>query len=113
MDFTGGSVVTNPSFSAQDMNSAQALGSGRSPGKGNGNPLQYWEIPWREEPARLQSMGSQRLSNYAAITTTTTMTVHIEHLLYAYVLCILFGEVFQLSASPSHLFQLSCLFSYY
>ena len=35
-------------------------GSGRSPGKGNGNPLQYrhnqldlaaaWEIPWTEEP---------------------------------------------------------------
>ena len=25
---------------------------GRSPGKGNGNPLQYscWEIPWTEEP---------------------------------------------------------------
>ena len=31
------------------------------PGEGNGNPLQYlaWEIPWREEPGRLQSMGSQ------------------------------------------------------
>ena len=28
-------------------------GSGRSPGEGNGNPLQYscpWEIPWTEEP---------------------------------------------------------------
>ena len=25
---------------------------GRSPGEGNGNPLQYltWEIPWTEEP---------------------------------------------------------------
>ena len=42
-------------------------GSGRSPGKGNGNPLQYsgelawtpWRIPWTEEPAGLQSMGSQ------------------------------------------------------
>ena len=35
-------------------------GSGRSPGRGDGNPLQYfaWKIPWTEEPGRLQSMGS-------------------------------------------------------
>ena len=34
----------------------------RSPGKGNGNPLQYscLENPWTEEPGGLQSMGSQR-----------------------------------------------------
>ena len=33
----------------------------RSPGEGNGNPVQYscLEIPWAEEPGRLQSMGSQ------------------------------------------------------
>ena len=44
-------------------------GSGRSPGEGNGNPLQYslekamathsstlaWKIPWTGEPGRLQS----------------------------------------------------------
>ena len=38
-------------------------GSGRSPGEGNGNPLQdiAWKIPWTEEPGRLQSMGSQRV----------------------------------------------------
>ena len=32
-------------------------GSGRSPGGGHGNPLQYssWEIPWTEEPGGLQS----------------------------------------------------------
>jgi len=32
-------------------------------GEGNGNPLQYscLEIPWTEEPGRLQSMGSQRV----------------------------------------------------
>ena len=35
--------------------------SGRSPGEGNGNPLQCsaWEIPWTEEPGRLQSLGLQ------------------------------------------------------
>ena len=38
-------------------------GWGTSSGEGNGNPLQYscLEIPWTEEPGRLQSMGSQRV----------------------------------------------------
>ena len=34
-----GSVVTNPPANAADVGSVP--GSGRSPGKGNGNPLQY------------------------------------------------------------------------
>ena len=40
-------------------------GSGRSPGEGNGNSLQYscLENPWREEPGRLQFMGSQRVGH--------------------------------------------------
>ena len=39
--------------------------SGRSPGEGNGNPLQYsyWKIPWTEKPGWLQSMGSQRVGH--------------------------------------------------
>ena len=36
-------------------------GSGRSPGEGKGNIILAWEIPWTEEPGRLQSMGSQRV----------------------------------------------------
>ena len=38
-------------------------GFGRSPGEGSGNPLQYscLENPRKEEPGRLQSMGSQRV----------------------------------------------------
>ena len=43
LDFTGGSVVKNlPAM--QEMHTGDAcsiLGSGRSPGEGNGNPLQY------------------------------------------------------------------------
>ena len=37
----------------------------RSPGEGNGNPLQYscWKIPWTEESGRLQSMESQRITS--------------------------------------------------
>ena len=34
-------------------------------GEGNGTPLQYscLEIPWMEEPGRLQSMGSLRVGH--------------------------------------------------
>ena len=41
--------------------SSSIPGSGRSSEEGNGNPLQYacWEIPWTEEPGRLQTMGLQ------------------------------------------------------
>ena len=37
--FPGSSVVKNPLANAGDASSI--LGSGRSPGEGNGNPLQY------------------------------------------------------------------------
>ena len=37
--FPGGSVVKNPPASAGDMGSV--LGLRKSPGEGNGNPLQY------------------------------------------------------------------------
>ena len=39
MAFPGGSVVKNPPANAGDVGSI--LGSGRSPGEGNDNPLQY------------------------------------------------------------------------
>ena len=43
------SAVKNPSASARDA--GLIPGSGRFPGEGNGNPLQYsWRIPWTEEP---------------------------------------------------------------
>ena len=52
--FPGGLVVSNPLANAGDM--SLIPGSGKSPGEGNGNPLQYsilaWEIPWTEEPGR-------------------------------------------------------------
>ena len=40
-------------------------GSRRSPGEGNGNPLQYlaWRSTWIEEPGGLQSIGSQRVGH--------------------------------------------------
>ena len=52
-------------------------GSGRSPGEGNGNPLQYscLETPTTEEPGRLQSTGSEsntteRLNTHTKVTNT-------------------------------------------
>ena len=45
-------------------------GSGRSPGGGNGthSSVSAWEIPWTEEPGRLQSTGLQRAGRDLACT---------------------------------------------
>ena len=61
LGFPVGSVVRNPPANAGDV--GLIPGSGRSPGEGNGNSLQCsaWEIPWTEEPGRLQSLGLQKL----------------------------------------------------
>ena len=57
--FPHSSVGKESACVAGDLDSIPGLG--RSPGEGNGKPLQYssWGIPWKEEPGRLQSMGSQ------------------------------------------------------
>ena len=49
-------------------------GSGRSPGEGNGNPLQYscLENSMDGEPGRLQSMGLQSLTQLSNFTFTFT-----------------------------------------
>ena len=42
LGFPGGSVVKNPPANAGDAGDSVSIsGSGRSPGGGNGNPLQY------------------------------------------------------------------------
>ena len=48
-------------YNAGDLGSIP--GSGRSPGEGNGNPLQYscLENPMEEEPGGLHPMGLQRV----------------------------------------------------
>ena len=58
--FPGGSIVKNLPISAGETGDVGSIPrSGRSPGKGNGNPSQYscWKVPWTEEPGRLQSTG--------------------------------------------------------
>ena len=63
--FTDGAVVLNPPDNAGDTRDVGLVSrkSRRSPGEGNGNPLQFlaWRMPWTEEPGGLQSMGSQRV----------------------------------------------------
>ena len=63
LDFPGGSDGKESACNAGDP--GLILGSGRSPGEGNGNPLQYlaWKIPGTEESGGQQSMGSQRVGH--------------------------------------------------
>ena len=66
-------MVKNPPTDAGEARDGGPIpGSGRRPGVGNSNRPQYssekamafhsstlaWQIPWTEEPVRLQSMGS-------------------------------------------------------
>ena len=64
-DFPGGSDRKGSVYNAGDPGSIPRLG--RSPGEGNGNPLQWvllyilaWEIPRTEKPGRLQTMGTEK-----------------------------------------------------
>ena len=74
--FPGSSVVKNLPANAEDLGSIP--GSGRSPGEGNGNPLQHhaWRIPWTKKPGGLQSRGckesdtTEQLNNNSAAAKT-------------------------------------------
>ena len=58
--FLGGSVVKHSPVKAGGSSSIPELG--KSPGEGNGSPLQYscLQIPWTEEPGKLQSKRLQK-----------------------------------------------------
>ena len=58
-------VVKNLPGNAGDRRDAGSIPElGRSPGEGNGNPLQYClENPMGEEPSRLWSTGLQRVGH--------------------------------------------------
>ena len=76
MDFPGGSVVKNLPVNARDSGSVSGLG--RFPRGGNGNPLEYsfWEIPWTEEAAGLQSMGLPK--SWTLLSTHTQKHAHYQ-----------------------------------
>ena len=63
MDFPGSEVVKNLPVNAGDARDmGSILGSGRSPGVGNGNSLQFSCLEnSMDRGAWLQSMGSQRV----------------------------------------------------
>ena len=67
-------VVKNMPADAGDVKDTSSVpGSERSPGGGNGNPLQYlaWRIPWTEGPGGLQSTGLPRVGQDLATNQST------------------------------------------
>ena len=61
-------MVKNPPANAGDMGSVPALGRPPKEEMATHSSILAWEIPWTEEPRRLQSMGPQsqsRLSDKA------------------------------------------------
>ena len=80
MGFPGGSDGKESACNVGDLGSIP--GPGRSPGEGNGNPLQYScleNLMNREEPNRLQSMGSQRVRhNWETNSVKLPMTLFTE-----------------------------------
>ena len=70
----GGSDGTESACNAGDL--GLIIGLERSPGEGNGYPLQYscWRTPWTEELGRLQSSGSQRVGHNRATDTLTSQS---------------------------------------
>ena len=56
-----GLVVKNPSVNAGDVGLIPGVGRSLEKEMATHSSILPWEIPWTEEPGRLQSMGSQRV----------------------------------------------------
>ena len=61
MDFSGGTVVKNPPATARDSGSPLGGEDPLDEKMATHSSILAWEIPWTEEPGRLQSTGSQRV----------------------------------------------------
>ena len=82
MIFPGGLESKESAWNVGDLGLIPELG--RSPGEGNGNPLQYTCLnnPWTKEPHGLQSKGSQRVRyHWATEQHSTHGALNNEHLL--------------------------------
>ena len=68
MGFPGESVVKSLLANAGDVRDMDLVSGGRSPGVGNGNPLQYscLKIPGTEETGNLQFMGWSKVRHNSA-----------------------------------------------
>ena len=66
LGFRGGTVVKNP-LPVQEMQDTQVQSLGQEDAleqeMAAHSSILAWEIPWTEEPGRLQSMGSQRIGH--------------------------------------------------
>ena len=68
-------VVKNLPANVEDTRDASLIpGSGRPPGEGNGNPLQYSCLENPEEPGRLQSMGLQKVGDDCVTSLSLSLT---------------------------------------
>ena len=76
LGFLAGTVVRNPCAKAGDEGSIP--GSGRSPEEevATQSSIHAWEIPWTEEPGRLQSMGVSKSRTQLSNKTTTWTWIH-------------------------------------
>ena len=94
MGFPGGSDGKESAFIPGDP--GLILRSGRSPGEGNGNPLNIlaWRIPWAEDPGGLQSVGFQRVG-HTWVTNTERSRTSFGHLWFS------FSALFQMKL-PTH-----------
>ena len=100
--FPGGSVVKNLSANTGNMGDAGViLGSGRSPGEGNGSPLQYSCL---ENP---MDRGAWCSAVHEVTESWTRLNIHACCLPYLVMLAFCYGEVVFLYL---HLF--TCLFTY-
>ena len=59
----GGSEVKASACNAGDLASISELGRSLEKEMATHSSILAWRIPWREEPGRLQSMGSQRVGH--------------------------------------------------
>ena len=82
----GGSNSKESACNAGDPDSIP--GSGRSPGKGNGNLLQYYclENPWTEEPGRMQSMRLQRVGHDSDFTFFFSCAIQLDLIVYPFLM---------------------------
>ena len=74
------SLVTHEESACGARDLGLIPGSGRSPGEGNGNPLQYSCLgnPWTEGPAGLQSVGCRVRHDWVTNTFTFTFAMVIS-----------------------------------
>ena len=78
MGFAGGSDVKESAYSAGDLSSLHGSEDPLEKGMAIHSGILAWRIPWTEEPAGLQSVGSQRFG-HDRVKNTFTFLHHHTH----------------------------------